>query len=408
MKTVLFINSGFNLGGIETFLLRAANQLKHEVKYKLLLMSDSYDNELLDRFKQYGEVYFLKDIISIFDPKYATLRTIAYLRKNKVENLLANVDVIHASCSFSLPLMNMITSLSKRKITRCVGVYHSREFQWGESNKLMRQFQISSFMDIPSPNVIFMNEYTCNLYCNIFKKDFYKTLPIGIDTELYSNCVPGWKSKRIVSIGRLVDFKTYNYHMIDVLSKRLDRDNFIFEIYGNGPEKQKLEDYAKSKKVAVKFFGSVDYSLLPTILNNSFLFVGCGTAIVEAAAAGVPSIIGVESERDGFTPGFLTNTNGLSFQEKGLNKSIIHFSELFDKLVNLSEDEYNKLSNQHRTRSELFSLKNMKESLINYYNDLEYVSVSNKMSFQYRISLISWVAANKLGFNHERASMYDF
>lgn len=408
MKTILFINSGFNLGGIETFLLRAAKQLKNEVRYKLLLMSDSYDHELLNGFEKYGDVYFLKDFISIFDPKYATLRTIAHLKKDSVRTLLADVDIIHASCSFSLPLMNIMVNISQREMIRSVGVYHSREFQWGNCNQYMRKLQLSLFRNIPSKNVIFMNEFTCNLYGKKFQKDYFKTLPIGIDTKLYLNCEPGWKSKRIVSIGRLVDFKTYNYHMIDVLHKRDDRDEFIFEIYGDGPEKSKLEDYAKFKGVNVNFFGSVDYSFLPTIFNGAFLFVGCGTAIVEAAAAGIPSIIGVESEHDGFTPGLLTHTDGLSFQEKGLNQSKKHFTELFDYIVKLSEQEYNDLSILHRRRSETFSLQEMKKSLLSYYNDLEYTKLSDRVSSQYMISLVCWVVKNRIGMSHERASMYDF
>ncbi|EIY5969726.1 hypothetical protein MM801_005010, partial [Escherichia coli] len=164
MKNVLFINSGFELGGIETFLVRAAKNLSKDVKYTLLIMSDATNKDLLDKFSIYGDVIFLSDLLLFNAGKYAILRTLLPLNRQKVRTLLSHIDIIHASCSFSLILMRKLSCILNKGILESVGVYHSREFLWGEKKRLMRKTQLSMFKKIPANNVLFMNEYTVKLY----------------------------------------------------------------------------------------------------------------------------------------------------------------------------------------------------------------------------------------------------
>jgi hypothetical protein len=234
MKRILFINSGFELGGIETFLVRAAEQLSENVKYTVLIMSDAVNKDLLEKFSRYGDVYFLRDLLSLNIGQYAILRTILPLNKSKVKHLFSDIDIIHASCSFSLPLMRKISKILGDKVIESVGVYHSREFLWGNKERIMRRTQLSLFQQIPANNVIFMNDHTVGLYSKEFKIKYSCALPIGIDINIYSDCKPSQHNGRIVSIGRLVDFKTYNAHMIRFLSRLNHENKYTFEVYGDG------------------------------------------------------------------------------------------------------------------------------------------------------------------------------
>lgn len=408
MKTVLFINSGFELGGIETFISRAAKKLNGKIKFKLLLMSDSVNADLVARFRMYGEVFFLKDYIKFNFIKYAIIRTLLPLNKEKLKILLDDVDIIHASCSFSLMLMKRLNYIDDGRSTECVGVYHSREFLWRGRNSIMRSMQVKYFNEMPACNVIFMNDFTCQLYSKLWGKKYSKTLPIGIDTDIYKKCEPDFSSKRIVSIGRLVDFKTYNALMISTLASLGNTSNikYSFEIYGDGPERENLEKLGCELKVNVKFYGGVSYDELPNILNGAFLFVGCGTAIVEAAAAGVPSIIGIESEKECVSHGFLVDTKGLSFQEKGLKLPLHSYKSLLDKISSMDVLEYTDFSASHRIRADDFSLSRMEIAILDYYNSLE-LTKSKYISFKYFLSTLYWLAMNKLGLISERKTMYD-
>lgn len=110
----------------------------------------------------------------------------------------------------------------------------------------------------------------------------------------------------------MVDFKTYNKHIINILDEINHLGyNLEYYIYGDGPERFFLEKLAKTK---IHFKGSID---LPNILNNAFLFVGSGTSIIEASAGGIPSIIGIESEDRPYTYGlFSYNENNLHLEKK--------------------------------------------------------------------------------------------
>ncbi|EKG5097079.1 glycosyltransferase, partial [Escherichia coli] len=406
----LFINSGFELGGIETFLVRAAKNLSKDVKYTLLIMSDATNKDLLDKFSIYGDVIFLSDLLLFNAGKYAILRTLLPLNRQKVRTLLSHIDIIHASCSFSLILMRKLSCILNKGILESVGVYHSREFLWGEKKRLMRKTQLSMFKKIPANNVLFMNEYTVKLYSDIFKVNYYNALPIGIDIGIYSECIPNKNSGRIVSIGRLVDFKTYNYHMIDYLSTlSSERRNMLcFEIYGDGPESVALKKLAKQRNVKVKFGGRLEYKDMPSILDGASLFIGSGTAIVEAAAAGVPCIIGIESIDEPLTYGFLTETVGLSFQEMGLNYPLKKYEMAMSEFYELSEEDYLILSDKHRRRAKDFSLDNMKSIILDYYENLSDNTTRNKPCIMYALSTMFWMILNKMKINNERNSMYDF
>jgi glycosyltransferase involved in cell wall biosynthesis len=156
----------------------------------------------------------------------------------------------------------------------------------------------------------------------------------------------------------------------------------------------------------VKFYGGVSYDELPNILNGAFLFVGCGTAIVEAAAAGVPSIIGIESEKECVSHGFLVDTKGLSFQEKGLKLPLHTYNSLLDRISNMNAQEYVDFSALHRIRADDFSLPRMETALLDYYNNLT-LAKPEDISFKYIFSTLYWLAINKLGLVSERKTMYD-
>ncbi|ENK3380150.1 glycosyltransferase family 4 protein [Escherichia albertii] len=410
MKKVLFINSSFELGGIETFLVRAAENLSENVKFTLLIMSDATNKELVDKFSKYGNVIFLRDLLLFNVGKYAILRTILPLNRKKVRNLFSDIDIIHASCSFSLFLMRKLTSILNKKIFESVGVYHSREFLWGEQKRIMRKTQLSLFQKMPASNVLFMNEHTIKLYSNIFKINYFNALPIGIDVDLYARCIPDKNSGRIVSVGRLVDFKTYNCHMINYLSElSTEKRNMLsFEIYGDGPESSSLKQLAAQRNVKVKFGGRLEYKNMPSVLNGASLFIGSGTAIVEAAAAGIPSIIGVESIDQPLTYGLITDTVGLSFQEMGLDYPLKKYEKIMDEFDKLSENDYLILSDKHRKRAADFSLGNMKLVLLNYYENLSDNQTTNKPYIMYALSTMWWMMLNKMKINNERNSMYDF
>jgi hypothetical protein len=159
--------------------------------------------------------------------------------------------------------------------------------------------------------------------------------------------------------------------------------------------------------VNVTFFGKLEYKKMPSVLNDASLFIGSGTAIVEAAAAGVPCIIGIESIEQPQSYGFLTDTIGLSFQEKGLNYPLYTYEKIMSDFASLQKR--NIVSFLRNIESaDVFSSANMRQVLLEYYDNLSHGPKNIKPSIMYLISTLRWMILNKLKICNERKSMYDF
>ena len=112
------------------------------------------------------------------------------------------------------------------------------------------------------------------MFCTDGVKDFYQQ-QMGIDLSGANSFRLGVIDKKaieisgnisnplkIVAIGRLVEFKTYNFFMLNVIKKLKNRGvEAIFDVYGEGPDKEKISQ--KIKKLGLKdnivLKGSLEY-----------------------------------------------------------------------------------------------------------------------------------------------------
>src|SRR5690606_21996600 len=298
---MLFIHASLAMGGVETFYVRMAKE-RHRIgqNTKILLISPrSRSNpELLANAEKYADVYFLNEI-SLLPPWVA--RLIPYhlsllipLNKKRVLDVFDEVDFVHTSGSFGVFLAAKMLRMVSLKIPVTIGLYHSLEFSWGrgELPYYERKNRELFFNVIPKRNVIFFNDSMIDFY----GKDFFETnlFPLGV-IENRSNSAVRTKTKMnellIGSVGRLVEFKSYNLWMIDVVNElKKEGVNVCYQIYGDGPLKEdmqhRINELGVSEQVILK--GTLNYSDFEKVVSSFDVFVGSGTAIVEAASLGVP------------------------------------------------------------------------------------------------------------------------
>lgn len=106
----------------------------------------------------------------------------------------------------------------------------------------------------------------------------------------------GERSKRIVSAGRLVKQKNYPMAIKAFSVFYKDHPDYVYEIYGDGPLKESLQQYAKECGVenSVKFMGTS--KTLYTDILDSAVFVlssdyeGLSNSMIEAMALGIPTV----------------------------------------------------------------------------------------------------------------------
>lgn len=335
MKTlkIMFIYSQLSLGGVETLIVRLANWLTykgHQVSL-ILIKKSSLDNLLSDKVK----LFYIDKSTSLFRP---------YVLANLIKNdFFQNPDVV---CSFD-PISLWMSLLCHRffdKNTRLwTGIFHPRIYFFEKKSRVTVKLIRRAFLkNTPDNSKIFMNEATRLSHEKFFRKKFLqsKILPIPLMNNGIRKGIP--ERFLIVSVGRLTAFKTYNTYMIDVVSSLIKKGfNVQWNIYGYG--ELEIEMIEKIKKLdlsdVIKIHGALPYKDMHSRLENAYVFIGMGTALIEAGYYGIPGIPAIEREGP-FTYGYLYTLPEFTVGERLEYEPDCSIEEMLVDLFSLTEDQY--------------------------------------------------------------------
>lgn len=324
---MIFVANVLELNGGTTFLLRTCQALQEAGRRcAVLVLRPGGDAALTERLSRYAHIHHLADFqydrARLFRKQLSALAPIAWSRLATA--LRPYGTTLHAMGGLGLIVASRLARrMLEFRVT--VGVYHQNEFLY-ESPRFFSAALLALFRRVPTDNVLFFNEISPKNYSAFHgDPDYLESMivPIGIPMTGPTHPVTHRSgTNRIVSVGNLEEFKTYNAHVIDLLPVlHTAIPNINYHIYGSGEERVRLE--ARARKLGVDrlvvFHGRIPYEALPTVWESADLFVGSGTAIIEAAATGLPALIGVESMDSPLTYGFLSDIPGLSYNERGID-----------------------------------------------------------------------------------------
>ncbi|WP_338802643.1 hypothetical protein V9L13_12340 [Pseudomonas sp. RSB 5.4] len=399
---MLFVHGSLAMGGIETFYVRMAQARKEQglaTKIVLLSQESKSNKELVGKARECADVYFLEDFIQ---PVFAQSWSIFYqfsllypLRSEIVKEIVDSVESAHVSNGFCAHMVLRLASSVGRELPISIGLYHSMEFCWGRKLNRLPFFEKCNrdfFNMLHKHNALmFFNEKMVEFYFSMTGKDFSNVhvFPLGVidqrkeaQPKIFSNCL------KIGTVGRLVDFKTYNIWMLDVVDKIMDEGIEVsYDIYGEGPLKEKISERISELKLdaVIKLKGGFNYSEFSNVVAGFDIFVGSGTALIEASGLGVPAIVGIESITEAETYGFFSEIPGFSYNEDNLYPKKDVMNLLLD-FYNSSEGEKALLSHAHIKKSEIFSMGACVEnfSKVNGFAVLK-SSLGNRQSWLFRI-----------------------
>ena len=168
--------------------------------------------------------------------------------------------------------------------------------------------------------------------------------------------------------------------MIDTIQDlNNDGNYFEFYIYGHGSMESFLKNYIAEKKASRYIFlmGKLEYKELFSVLVDAFMFVGMGTAIIEASAIGVPSLQAIDNEKGIMTYGFFDKLKGFSLGEVIPELPLVSMKNSIIELSIKNVAEYQQICEEHITRANTF---NINEVIKDYYSF--FLNASNVFDFR--------------------------
>ena len=382
---MLFIYGALPVGGIETFFMRMAKErhrLGLHTSILLLSLPHESDPELLNEMKKYANVLFPDDIFLNFGKFTRRLPLLVPVKKRALERALKSVDQIHASDGMHALLGYRLSNMLNKNITITVGFYHYIKFLWGGDNvawheKVNRRF---IFDFLPEESLLLFSEGNRQLYIKHKRKKltYANTFRLGV-IDKKNIKVSGEVNLpiKIVAIGRLVDFKTYNFYMIKVLKNLKTKGfNVQFDIYGDGPLKAQMADEINKAGLSdsIHLKGTLDYLKFDETVSNYNLFIGSGTAIIQAAALGLPSIVGVENVIEAETYGYFSDVNQYEYNLKGLDLEMISVEAIIEDYINMNTQQRKTLISSHLKCIDSFTNESCQKSM----DELKYIAMPAK------------------------------
>ncbi|EAW28585.1 hypothetical protein ATW7_18255 [Alteromonadales bacterium TW-7] len=382
---MLFIYGALPVGGIETFFMRMAKE-RHRLGLhtSILLLSLPHESNpgLLNEMKKYANVIFPDDIFLNLGKFTRRLPLLVPVKKRALERILENVDQIHASDGMHALVGYRLSNILNKNIVVTVGFYHYIKFLWGGDNvawheKVNRKF---IFDFLPEKSLLFFSEGNRRLYIKHKRKKLTgaNTFRLGVIDKKDIKVSGEVKLPiKIVAIGRLVDFKTYNFYMIKVLKNLKTKGfNVQFDIYGDGPLKAQIADEINKAGLSesIHLKGTLDYLKFDETVSNYNLFIGSGTAIIQAAALGLPSIVGVENVIEAETYGYFSDVNQYEYNLKGLDLEMISVETIIEDYINMNTQQRKTLISSHLECIDSFTNESCQKSM----DELKYITMPAK------------------------------
>lgn len=355
-----------SLGGIETLILRMAqSQLNH--KFAFLFLRRPKKRTLMNDLK-------LTSSLVIEDINVLLLSLFKHQKSVLLERL-KKFGMNHVNCIYVFNAQSLVIACCLQKlfpgVKICMGVYHFNEYLWENKPTTYIQKEIYKIIHlIPDENIFFMNSATKNINQSRLPKRFNASpiVNVPLDVNRFGRIMRNPNKFKIISVGRLVHFKNYNFHLIPIVKSLHQIDPRItYHIYGYGTREKELIKaiHDQQAEQCVFFHGPVSYDQYPEVLKDAYLFVGCGTALLEASAAGVPSLIGPCLGEKVVTYGWTCDQEDANTGEYCAEKPVLSYHDLLTKAFRLDESHYAMLSQATKLKMGAYSA----DKIIRYYID---------------------------------------
>lgn len=337
----MFVYRNIVVGGCELLIEKLGREILKNTKNNVIVYYESIDEVMYSRFCN-NNFYLKKAKEKFYDSKFENINIITFTLKdyiffssNKYKKIKTVLYVVHPYIFYIADKRNIILKIFAKI--------------------LLKDFLLKS---IQNKHIFFMDKETVQTNIeyfsmkNILRNTTIINLPIDsaiINKDILERRAKNKNNISILSIARAeFPFKGYLIGLIDFLSK-YEKNDIKLTIISYGKDfkilKQKIDLLPNHIKRKIFLYGKTDYDKLEKYFNNSNLYIGMGTTVLDAAERGIitipikPYTYNLIADKF-FHDIFLNNTNC----NNSANTNNITFEDLFNKFIFLSEDDYLDLS----------------------------------------------------------------
>ena len=356
MRIVFVYPNAYALGGIETWLTRmlpALSDMGHEVALLTRPRVEPWDvtTEVIDRLSGHATIH---------------LAGRHWFRGHRsIAPALPEADVLFAANLQAFLVAGLVQRHVLPRARVVAGAFHPREY-CSKSPLIQRRFGQNLterlMRRMPAENFVVCTPGMARITGECLGRDLSAApvFPIPVDVERFQPREAGnAKRGKIVAVARLNPIYGHHHHMIRVIRDlRAQGHDFTYHAYGEGPTRPELEAEVRRAGLeeAVFFHGTVPYERFGEVVSDAFAFVGTGTALVEAAACGVPALIALPGHREPMTHGWIQDAEGNEFGGPAPGHPEYPIAERLLGLAGRSGEEYRALELASRRRAEQYDI----------------------------------------------------
>lgn len=303
----LFISSIFGpqTGGIETLIARMSRWLIGNGHRVTLLSNSSY--KFRELFPNEMRIVDLGSELQQF--------SIYHKAKKRWPDLqIDRPDVIKSFHLIDSWISSILSSIIKPTPKLLFGNYFPYHFK--QSRNPLKHFTHRPYLhnlryNFPDNSILCMDEEQISQFrqvCGKHRNPIFWPLPVNNPNKNEINRTPKWC--HIVSVSRLEPMKKAKLYMVEVIDKLRKKGYPVtWSVYGEGSlegeMKAKISSFGLNEVISMK--GKLPYSEYANAMQDAYLFLGGGTAVVEAAFCGVPGVLAFAEDISGDTYGSLYN-----------------------------------------------------------------------------------------------------
>lgn len=356
---VAFVRDFADIDGTLTLVYRLARQLKLDGHRAHYIHFGKLTRETEEQLSDWAQIHHADDLT----------RRGAQRPRLDVMHVFADGDRL-------IDCLNRLSGKLFRDAAFVMGVYHPRAFVKLSRIGLTPDARLYRrlFRALPRRNVMFMNEAVRSAHQLGLGIDLSESpiIPLPVDVPSEPPFRPRPAQSRLVSIGRLTPFKSYVLTVLPVLADlRRTGVEFQYDVYGDGPLRTEVERSIRQLGLegCVHLGGTLPYSETSAVLKDASAFLGMGTALVEAAAQGVPALLAIESNERPTTYGWFGDAKGYTVGERLPGHAEVPLADSLRAVFGCPAEEFDRLVRASHAKALAFSLPAVARQHYRFYSE---------------------------------------